>query len=264
MHSRLLEILRQKEMEIERMKKLRSGLLSEEDLLPVRDFKASISAGAGVKLIAEIKFASPSMGRIRERQDPCAIGDMYERAGAAAVSLLTEREFFEGRIEDLPRLKGAVSLPVLRKDFILDEVQIWESRLWGADAVLLIARILTRERLSGLLDVCKACGLTPLTEVHDRSDLEKALSCGADLIGINNRDLDSFEVDVGTTLRLAPLVPKGCVVVSESGIKEGEDLQALKSVSVSAVLVGTGLMGSNDIEAKARELAAAGGAVGQG
>ena len=183
---------------------------------------------------------------------------MYQEAGAAAISLLTDKRFFSGDLNDLPRLKGAVSLPILRKDFIIDEIQIRESFSKGADAVLLIARILSKEQLKKLLHTCQELGLAALTEVHDRHDLEKAIDCGAGIIGINNRNLDTLEVDLRTTLELAPLVPDKPVIISESGIKNGEDLQSLRRAGIHAVLVGTCLMKSEDIGNKARELVEAG------
>ena len=158
----------------------------------------------------------------------------------------------------LPRLKRAISLPILRKDFIIDEVQVREAFFYGADAILLIARILSPQQLKEFISMCRELGLTPLTEVHDKDDLEKALFCGADLIGINNRDLDSFKVDIRTTLELAPLVPKNHILVSESGIENGGDLPDLKAAGIRAVLVGSALMRSNDPAAKAAEIVKAG------
>jgi len=158
----------------------------------------------------------------------------------------------------LPRLKGAISLPVLRKDFIIDEVQVKESFLYGADALLLIARILSVKKLLALLKMCRELGMAPLTEVHDRQDLDKALDCGAEIIGINNRDLDTFEVDLRTTFELAPLVPEGCITVSESGISSAGDIRLLKKCGVNAVLAGTSLMKSENIRLKTQELVLAG------
>ena len=216
-----------------------------------------------IGLIAEIKFASPSAGVIREKMDPCAIGRIYEDAGAAAVSLLTDNRFFGGDLDELPRLKKAVSLPILRKDFIIDEIQVRESLLYGADAILLIARILSREQLKELLVLCKELGLAPLTEVHDPHDLEKAIDCGAEIIGINNRNLDTFEVDLQTTLDLAPRVPEKCIIVSESGIFDKEDIRWLRRSGIQAVLVGTSIMKSKDMARKIKELVDAGSQIGE-
>jgi indole-3-glycerol phosphate synthase len=158
----------------------------------------------------------------------------------------------------MPRLKSAVSLPILRKDFIIDEIQVRESVLYGADAVLLIARILSRQQLKELLGICRKLGLAALTEVHDRDDLEKAIDCGAEIIGINNRDLDTFKVDLNTTIELVPRVADKYIIVSESGIRNGKDIQLLKRSGVQAVLVGTSIMKSDDLAEKTRELVDAG------
>ncbi|HJX34626.1 MAG TPA: indole-3-glycerol-phosphate synthase, partial [Desulfatiglandales bacterium] len=193
MHKRLIQILEAKRKEVARLKDV--ALWGMDNELPtLRDFKAAISIPGRISLIAEIKFASPSAGLIREKTDPCSIGRIYEDAGAAAISLLTDKEFFHGDLDNLPLLKKSVSIPILRKDFIIDEIQVRESYYYGADAILLIARILTMEQLKDLINLCHEMKLTPLTEVHDMEDLEKAIECGADVIGINNRDLDTFEV----------------------------------------------------------------------
>jgi indole-3-glycerol phosphate synthase len=254
MHGRMNEILSHKMCEVKNLRK--QGLFTSRntDLLPIRDFKAAISRPERIGLIAEIKFASPSGGVIREKMDPCAIGKIYEDAGAAAISFLTDNRFFKGDINDLPRLKKAVSLPILRKDFIIDEIQVRESLLYGADAVLLIARILSREQLKELLVLCKELGLTPLTEIHDRHDLEKGVECGAKIIGINNRNLETLEVDLKTTFDLAPLVPEECIAVSESGVFDKEYIRLLKESGIRAVLVGTSIMKSDDMTGKIREL----------
>ncbi len=257
MNPRLKEILAHKRREVESLR--RRGLSADrrKGYSPVRDFKKAISRPNGIGLIAEIKFASPSAGVIHERTDPSAIGRMYEENGVSAISLLTDQRFFGGDLNDLPRLKEAVSVPLLRKDFILDEIQVRESFLYGADAILLVARILSKEELKELIAISKRFGLTPLTEIHDRDDLEKAIDGGAEMIGINNRDLDTFEVSFQTTLDLAPLIPGGYVKVSESGISGKEEIGMLRSVGIQAVLVGTSIMKSEDWAAKLRELACA-------
>jgi indole-3-glycerol phosphate synthase len=255
MHSRLKQILAEKEREVERLKREGLTMKAGDRLPPARDFKGALSAPDKINLIAEIKFASPSAGVIREDVDPLSVGRMYEEAGATAISLLTDHKFFGGDLKNLPLLKEAISLPVLRKDFILDEIQIEESSRWGADAILLIARILTTEQLKRFLELCRTFGMAALTEIHDQDDLEKALECGAEIIGINNRDLDTFEISLNTTLELAPRIPEGHLKVSESGINCGEDVQPLKQVGVQAILVGTSLMQSHDIGEKVRELA---------
>jgi len=261
MHQKLKEILEIKKQEVARLKDV--TLWGMDDELPsLRNFKTVISIPGRINLIAEIKFASPSAGLIREKTDPCSIGRIYEDAGVAAISLLTDKEFFHGDLDNLPLLKKAISIPILRKDFIIDEIQVKESYYYGADAILLIARILTMGQLKDLIDLCREMNLTPLTEVHDMEDLDKAVECGADVIGINNRDLDTFEIDTNTTFSLAPMVPEDCIVVSESGINNAGDIINLKGTGINAVLVGSALMKSDDLEAKTREMVNAGTAPG--
>lgn len=258
MHSRLKEIVVEKRKQVDMLRKAGVSTVRINDIPPIRDFKKAISAPDKIALIAEIKFASPSAGIICEKSDPIPIGRTYEEAGAAAISLLTDKKFFNGDLDHLPPLKKAVSLPVLCKDFFMDEIQVKEAALYGADAILLIARILEKDQLKELLYTCQDFGIAALTEVHDRLDLEKAIECRAEIIGINNRNLDTFEVDLKTTIELAPLVPEGFIVVGESGISSGEDIQFLKKAGIQAALVGTGLMESEDIEKKTRELVEAG------
>jgi indole-3-glycerol phosphate synthase len=255
-HSLLKQILDHKRDEVARLK--RDGLPPEGEKATSRDFRKAISVPGRIQVIAEIKFASPSAGTIREKSDPRAIGRLYEEAGAAAISLITDERFFLGDRGHLPLLKGAVSLPVLRKDFIIDEIQLLETARLGADAVLLIARVLSREQLRDFFAACRDLGFEALTEVHDRTDLEKAVGSGADIIGINNRDLETFTVDLRATTELAPLVAASHVVVSESGIKSAADIHDLRRFGVDAVLVGTSLMGSDDAAGKLKELVDAG------
>jgi indole-3-glycerol phosphate synthase len=257
MHHRLAEILDEKKKEVAQLKKTKP-FRAIHDLPPRRDFRAAISRPPGIRLIAEIKFASPSAGLIHEKTDPAAIGRLYEKAGAAAVSLITDQKFFQGSLNHLPHLKRAISLPILRKDFIVDEIQVREAISCGADAILLIARILPQRLLGELISMCRESDIAPLTEIHDGQDLEKAVACGADLIGINNRDLESFKVDINTTFALAPVVPGNCILVSESGIMHAEDILALKTTGIHAVLVGSALMGSNDPAGRTARLVNAG------
>jgi len=264
LHSRLTEILAEKEKEVVELKKRAISTVRGDDAFERRDFREAVSVPGRIGLIAEIKFASPSAGMIHERVSPLSIGRIYEGSGAAAISLVTERTFFKGDIGYLPALKQQLCLPLLRKDFIIDPIQVKESFYHGADAVLLIARMLSHRRLGELLAACQAFGLAPLTEIHDRKDLEKAVSCGAQLIGINNRNLKTFEVDLKTTLDLAPLIPESCVVISESGIHTREDIWRLNGGSINAVLVGTSLMKSHDKATKTRELVHAGKMNGAG
>jgi indole-3-glycerol phosphate synthase len=258
MHFRLLEILEEKKQEVTQLK--RNGISSpgQRDIPEIRDFKSAISQPARINLIAEIKFASPSAGMIREKTDPITIGRIYERAGAAAISLLTDQKFFHGHLENLPGVKQAITLSVLRKDFIIDEIQIREALAWGADAILLIVRILSKAQLKELLQVCHENNLAALVEVHDRKDLEKALDAQAVIIGINNRDLDTFEINLQTTPKLASQIPEGHIIVGESGIHDPQDIEALKGSKVNAVLVGSSLMSSGDFESKTRELVESG------
>jgi len=257
-HSRLIEILDEKKREVGQLKQKGLPAASQVDRLDIRDFKSALSSPDRTDLIAEIKFASPSAGVIRKKSDPLGIGRMYDEAGAAAISLLTDEKFFGGNLNNLPPLKKAVSLPVLRKDFIIDAIQIKESLVFGADAILLIVRILSKQQLKELLSAADESGLAVLTEIHDGADLETAIDCGAEIIGINNRDLDTFEVSIKTTLELAPLVPEDRVIVSESGILSSKDIRMVKKSGVQAVLVGTSIMKSADPSKKVRELVAAG------
>lgn len=257
MHQRLAEIIAEKKNEVARLKKDKP-VHSDRNLHARRDFKAAISEPQKINVIAEIKFASPSAGSIRPRIDPVPIGGIYQEAGAAAISLLTDKRFFQGDLNHLPRLKKAVSLPVLRKDFIIDEVQVREAFEYGADAVLLIARILSQAQLVELMALCRELGMAYLAEVHDRDDLEKAIDSGAEIIGINNRDLDTFAIDINTTFKLAPLVPDNRILVSESGIQNEGDIRSLRDTRIQAVLVGSALMGNDDPAGKTAELVRAG------
>jgi indole-3-glycerol phosphate synthase len=216
---------------------------------------AAALSGDRIRLIAEVKQASPSRGIIRPDFDPVAIARSYAQSGAAAISVLTEARYFKGSLNHLRDIRGAVTnLPLLRKDFILDPYQVYESRACGADSLLLIVAILSRERLEALLALSHELGMDCLVEVHNEKELETALAGGAGIIGINNRDLKTFNVDLATTRRLRPLIPQDRVVVSESGIKDGRDIAKLKKWGVNAALVGAALMSAPDIAAKMKEL----------
>lgn len=258
MNSLLTEILAEKRNEVDILKRAGLPNNSSNNVATIRDFKSAISVPERISLIAEIKSASPSAGIIRDKANPLTIGQIYEEAGAAAISLLTDKKFFRGDINHLPRLKKLVSLPILRKDFIIDEIQVIESFLYGADAILLIARILSRQQLKRFSDICQELGLAALIEVHDRGDLEKAIGCRTEIIGINNRNLDTLEVDLSVTGELASLVPKNHIVVSESGIRTGMDIQLFKKSGVGAVLIGTSIMKSDNVVEKVKELVWAG------
>ncbi|GAX62175.1 indole-3-glycerol phosphate synthase [Candidatus Scalindua japonica] len=207
-----------------------------------------------IKFIAEVKKASPSAGIIREDFNYITIAKEYEAGGASAISVLTDKEFFKGDIKYLSEVKETVSLPVLRKDFIIDLYQIYEARAAGADLVLLIARILTKEQIEKFLSLSDELGMECLVEVHDNDELEKVLETEANIIGINNRNLDTFETNLETTLQLCHRIPEGKVVVSESGIKTREDVLVLEKAGIDAILIGETLMRSKDISKKIREL----------
>lgn len=204
-------------------------------------------------VIAEVKKASPSKGVIRADFDPEAIARSYEAAGAAAISVLTDTQFFQGSLGYLRQVKQAVSLPVLRKDFIIDDYQVYESRAAGADAILLIVAALERDALANLMNRATEIGMHCLVEVHDEAEMRVAIEVCAPIIGINNRNLQSFEVSLDTTAALLPMIPLA-KKVSESGIFTREDMTRLGAMGVDAVLVGEALMRERDIEAKLREL----------
>ncbi len=207
-----------------------------------------------IKFIAEVKKASPSAGIIREDFNYINIAREYEAGGASAISVLTDKEFFKGDIKYLSEIKETVSLPALRKDFIIDPYQIYEARAAGADLVLLIARILTKEEIDAFLALSHELGMECLVEVHDNDELEKVLETEAAIIGINNRNLDTFKTNLDTTLQLRHRIPEGKIVVSESGIKTRADVLALEEAGIDAVLIGETLMRSRDISQKIKEL----------
>jgi len=219
-----------------------------------RDFFSPLKYGGKPAVIAEIKKASPSAGLIRSDFEVSKIARSYERAGAAAISVITEEDFFEGRLQYLEEARGAVSLPILCKDFIIDPIQILIARSAGADGLLLIAAILSQSTLKELLAMASQLAMACLVEVHDEEELSRVLETEALFIGINNRDLRTFRVSLDTTLRLRPSIPSNRLVVSESGIQTRTDLQSLAAVGVDAVLVGTSLMRAEDPGAKLREL----------
>jgi len=229
-----------------------------------RDFLAALRRPrrGNVALIAEVKKASPSVGVICQDFDPVQIAIEYEQAGASCLSVLTDEKFFQGNLEFLRDIRAAVKLPLLRKDFIIDERQIIEAAEWGADAVLLIAAILDDVRLRHFHTLATEAGLAALVEVHDEAELERALAFGAPLIGVNNRDLKSFKVSLGTTERIAaelrnsPLCPANALLVSESGIHTRADVQHVARCGAGAVLVGESLLrhGLTGIAAKVDEL----------
>jgi len=217
-------------------------------------FKKNISRPHHINLIAEIKKASPSKGILRGDFNPVKIAITYQAGGASAISVLTDERFFEGRLEYIPKVRENVSIPILRKDFFIDEYQIYETVASGAEAILLIPEILSMAQMSKFYNLATELGLDCLVEVHNEEDIEKALAIGASIVGINNRDLHTFKVDLGVTQRLIRLIPQNKVIVSESGIKSYEDIMFLKSLGVNAVLIGEVFMEADDIGAKMREM----------
>jgi indole-3-glycerol phosphate synthase len=222
-----------------------------------RDFERILrpQVGRRIALIAELKKASPSRGVLARVFDPVVLARTYRANGAAALSVLTDEQFFQGRIETLAEVRGVVDLPVLRKDFIVEEYQLWESRAFGADAVLLIVGVLEGSRLRDLLQAAKGLELGPLVEVHTQGELDLALSLGAGIIGINNRNLQTFETRLETSLALLPLIPPGPVVVCESGFFTRADVERAAAAGAHAVLVGEALVRAPDVATKVRELA---------
>jgi len=245
----LEEILRVKRTEIERLRPraaelenqaLQRQALQRDDL---RNFWSALQRPDGkLAVIAEIKKASPSAGLIAESFDPVAIAQDYERAGAAAISVLTDKQFFQGTLDHLVDVRRAVALPILRKDFILDEIQVAESAAAGADAILLIVAALEQKQLVDLYAAAAKYRLDALVEVHTRAELDRALEMGAKIIGINNRNLATFDVDLSVTEELCKQVSDDVVLVSESGIKTAEDVARLQGCGVDAILVGEALM----------------------
>ena len=223
------------------------------DRPPTRDFEGAIR-NRECAVIAEVKRSSPSKGRIREDFDPVGIAGIYEDNGASAISILTERKFFEGRAAYIPQIGRVVGLPLLRKDFVIDAYQIIETRVLGADALLLIARILEQGQLQEFLGLASELGLAALVEVHDEADMEKAVSSGARIVGINNRDLATFRTDLAVSIGLVRRIPKAVTVVSESGINSRGDIEKLMEAGIHAFLVGESLMREKDIGKKLREL----------
>jgi len=224
------------------------------DAGPTRGFGKALSSGQDIRLIAEVKKASPSKGVIREDFDPVDIARTYARSGASCLSVLTEQKFFQGKLEYLNEIRKAVELPLLRKDFIIDEYQIYEARVAGADAILLIAACLEKQQIEDFIGTAAQIGLDALVESHTYKDLDRSLLAGAAIVGINNRDLQSFSVDIRTTLDLLKDIPEDRTVVSESGIKTHDDVVTLAKAGVDAILVGESLMREKDIGKKVEEL----------
>lgn len=261
-------IVEQKKLEVARLPErliaagdLRDAMLEHGER---RDFLAALRRprAGDVALIAEVKKASPSKGIICENFDPVRIAREYEAAGASCLSVLTDEKFFQGSLDYLRQIREAVSLPLLRKDFIIDERQILEAIEWGADAILLIVAILDDARLKRFHELAREAGLAALVEVHNEAELDRALAVGAELIGVNNRDLKTFQVDLGTTERLAAKLSRApnagsqppCLLVAESGIHTRSDVERLAKCGAGAILVGESLMRGGGIPDKVRAL----------
>jgi indole-3-glycerol phosphate synthase len=213
---------------------------------PPRDFAGALNRPGPVSVIAEVKRRSPGAGPIRPHLEPAGLASSYDAGGASALSVLTDRDYFGGSLDDLRAARAAVDLPVLRKDFVIDPLQVLEARAAGSDAVLLIVRMLGDARLAELLGMTESLGMSALVEVHDGTELRRAVQSGARVIGINNRDLGTFTTRIDVTLDLLPEVPEEVVVVSESGIRGGDDVARLGDAGVDAVLVGEWLLGHED------------------
>ena len=235
------------------LKEMKSRLC---DIEPPRDFYASVTPtdDKPLRLIAEIKKSSPLKGLLVEDLKVDDLAKIYEEAGASAISVLTERRFFSGDPRYIKKVKGVTRLPVLRKDFLIDEYQIYEARYIGADAVLLITSILEQSILSDFISLSAGLGMSNIVEIHNERELEMALKAEARIIGINNRDLTTFKVDINTTLRIIKEMPEGKIVISESGINTGDDVKRLMNAGVHAILVGEAIVTSTNPGEKIKEL----------
>lgn len=254
-NNKLDEIIAQKKIEVERLlplaEKLRAAALTREDF---RSFYGALHQGPEhLAVIAEVKKASPSAGVIAGDFDAVKVAQTYDRGGASAISVLTDEKFFQGSLSYLARIREVTHAPLLRKDFIVDEVQIYESTVAGADAILLIVAALKQEELVRFLKVAASCQLDVLVEVHDREELDRALEADVCILGINNRNLKTFEVDLRTTETLAEDVPEDMILVSESGIKTPAEARQLYEWGANGILVGEGLMRSADPAAAIQE-----------
>jgi indole-3-glycerol phosphate synthase len=250
------KIIAQKRGEVEQSKKIAAITYLQERIglqKPSLDLTTALK-GDHIRLIAEVKKASPSRGILSPNFNHVKLAQTYAEGSAAAISVLTESNYFMGSLEHLAAIKKLVGLPLLRKDFIFDSYQVYESRAYGADALLLIAAILSQRQLRELVLLSHTLGLRCLVEVHNEGDVEKAVRSEAEIIGINNRDLNTFTVDITTTRSLRPLIPRERIVVSESGIKSKRDVEKLKNWGVDAILVGEALVTAGDVIAKMKEL----------
>lgn len=246
---------KKKEVEVAKEKLPLDKMQKQLAVLPSgRGFKQALSREHEISLIAEIKKASPSSGILRRDFDPLKIAQVYRAYGARALSVLTDEKFFQGKLSYIDMVKKDVYLPILRKDFIIDKYQIYESKLFGADAILLIAGLLSRSELFQFLEICKNLAMDAVVEIHNEEDLSKSLSVDSKIIGINNRNLHTFKVNLEVTSNLISSIPEDKIIISESGIRTYEDVMYLKSLGVNAVLIGETFMRSDDIGTKVREL----------
>lgn len=251
------EIYQYKLSEVAENKKLVSVEQLKETILqraPAQSFGRALKISGKINIIAEVKKASPSLGIIRKDFQPVAIAKIYESNGAAAISVLTDVKYFQGSMKYLTDIKNTVRLPILRKDFIIDSYQIYEARSAGADAILLIAALLSEEEIQSFLNTSEKLGMDCLVEVHSAVELEKVLRTKATIIGINTRDLKTFRTDLEITFQLKAMIPEDKIVVSESGIKSRSDILKLQEHGIHAVLIGETLMKSDNIQSKLCEL----------
>jgi indole-3-glycerol phosphate synthase len=252
---RLAAILSNKRKEAEAIEGKKSELRKQALLRnDFRGFRSNLFKPGLVTVIAECKAASPTAGTIAGKYDPVAQAKLYERGGAGAVSVLTDQEYFKGCLEDMKKVRSEVALPVLRKDFILTEAQVYESVASGADAFLLIVAALTDEELKRLYELGRTLQSDVLVEVHDLAEMDRALEIDAEIIGINNRNLHTFEVDLKTTAELAPEIPSDCLGISESGIRTREDVEFVKEQGIHCLLIGESLMRDGDPEKALKQL----------
>jgi indole-3-glycerol phosphate synthase len=248
-------IVATKRTEVEALRSLRSDLRARAgDADDPRGFARALRVPGEVRLLAEVKRRSPSAGEIRPGADPAEVARAYASGGAAAISVLTDRDYFGGSLDALPAVRAAVALPAIRKDFLIDPLQLWEARGAGADAVLLIARILDDSLLGELLGLAAELRMDALVEVHTADELSRVLDAGATLVGVNNRDLAVFRTDLDLSVRLASQVPGEVTLVAESGIHTPEDVDRMGAAGVDAVLVGEALMRQPDLAAAAARL----------
>ncbi|MBN2119766.1 MAG: indole-3-glycerol phosphate synthase TrpC [Candidatus Omnitrophica bacterium] len=254
MHKVLSLIIEAKKKKINILRKSEKEIISLTKQAPkILSLSKALREDRNISIIAEIKQASPSSGVLRQDFNHLEILQDYKKVGVQAVSVVTEEEFFLGKLKFLKEIKKKSNIPVLRKDFIIDETQVYQSRALGADAILLIVKILKPEKLKKLYTLARELGMDVLVEVHSLKELKEALKLSPEIIGINNRNLDTFEVDLDTTLQLSPLISEDTLVVSESGISSLKEILLLKGAGVDAVLIGEALMRAEDIKEKLKE-----------